>query len=131
MWLKFQFLWCNQFFRKETLNIRNWRIIVIQSGNFIATNFEICKVKVRLVNIYRPNSDWPKFFMNLNEILESNEQEYIIVHGGFSISNPSLDAYNCTNILKSWKNRYLTQLGKISILKTLIIQMCNHLFCLF
>ena len=32
------------------------------------------------------------------------------------------------NILKSWRKHYLTPLGKITILKTLIIPMFNHLF---
>ena len=32
------------------------------------------------------------------------------------------------NILKSWRKLYLTPLGKITILKTLIIPMFNHIF---
>ena len=32
------------------------------------------------------------------------------------------------NILKPWKNQYLTPIGKITILKILIIPMFNHLF---
>ena len=73
MWLKFQFFGCNQLFRKkknfEYKKLSNQSDSIRQ---FFATNLKICKVKVRLENSYHPNSDYPNFFININEILESN-----------------------------------------------------------
>ena len=59
-------------------------------------NLEICEGNIKLVNIYGPNSDSPSFFEKIQEILVSNEQEYIIICGDFNIGlNPTLDTYNC------------------------------------
>ena len=80
-------------------NIRYYQVIVTNHGNYIVANLEICEVNIKLVNIYGPNSDSPSFFKKIQEILVSNEQEYIIICGDFNIAlNPTLDTYNYTNV---------------------------------
>ena len=53
----------------------------------------------------------PSFFKKIQEILVSNEQEYIIICGDFNIAlNPTLDTYNYTNVNNPSARKTLLQM---------------------
>ena len=54
-----------------------------------------------------------KFDVNLDKIVNSNYAEKIT---------------KIQNLLKLWKRRYLTPVGKITVIKTLLLPILNHLF---
>ena len=68
-------------------------------GNFIMVDFSTQNISIRLINIYAPNVDSPKFFEYIRKLVEENEQDYILVCGDFNlVFNPDLDSFNYVNI---------------------------------
>ena len=68
-------------------------------GNYLVVDLHIATISVRLINIYAPNKDTPAFFQNLRQLIENNEQDYLLVCGDFNLTlNPDLDSYNYINI---------------------------------
>ena len=72
-----------------------------EDGNLLILNTEINSQKITLINIYAPNRDNPKFFINLkNRIL--NCENPCIIGGDFNlVINPELDSYNYVNVNNS------------------------------
>ena len=70
-----------------------------EDGNLLIVDFITNNIKIMLVNVYAPNQDRPDFFENIQNILDENEQDYVLLCGDFNlVLNPSLDSYNYVNI---------------------------------
>ena len=61
-------------------------------GNLISLDLTIGDMSIKLINIYAPNKDSPEFFKNVRQIIESNQQAYIMVCGDLNlVLDPLLD----------------------------------------
>ena len=61
-------------------------------GNMISLDLKLGDITLKLLNIYAPNKDCPRFFENVKGILESNTQTFAMVVGNFNlILDPLLD----------------------------------------
>ena len=68
-------------------------------GNYIIVDLKLGDITIKLVNIYAPNTDNPRFFQNLKSKLDQNEQEYTIICGDYNlILDSKLDCSNYTNL---------------------------------
>ena len=75
-------------------------------GNFIVVDFSTQNISFRLINIYAPNVDTPKFFENIRNLVEENEQDYILVGGDFNlVLNPNLDSLKLTTSTSTTQNQ--------------------------
>ena len=64
-------------------------------GNMLLLDITVCNIKIRLLNIYGPNTDDPNFFVEMEKYLSKHDQSYIIWCGDFNLTlNPKLDSYN-------------------------------------
>ena len=56
-------------------------------------------IKIRLLNIYGPNTDDPNYFVEMENFISKHDQSYIIWCGDFNLTlNPKLDSYNYVKI---------------------------------
>ena len=68
-------------------------------GNMLLLDITVCNIKIRLLNIYGPNTDDPNFFVEMEKYLSKHDQSYIIWCGDFNLTlNPKLDSYNYVTI---------------------------------
>ena len=67
-------------------------------GNLLIIDLKLSEYEIKLINVYCPNKDTPLFFENINEIIESNTQEYVLLCGDLNlVLDPNKDYYNYTN----------------------------------
>ena len=68
-------------------------------GNMLLLDITVCNIKIRLLNIYGPNTDDPNFFVEMEKYFSKHDQSYIIWCGDFILTlNPKLDSYNYVTI---------------------------------
>ena len=54
---------------------------------------------IRIINLYAPNKDNPKYFKNIKNLVTNNPNDYLILCGDFNlIVNPKLDCHNYRNL---------------------------------
>ena len=59
----------------------------------------ISDIKIRLINIYGPNTDDCSFFNKIRDLLQDHEQDYVIWCGDFNIIlKTDLDSHNYVNV---------------------------------
>ena len=64
-------------------------------GNLISLDINISNIKLKLINVYGPNIDSPSFYKKINDIIESNDQDYIVICGDLNlVMDPNLDCQN-------------------------------------
>ena len=79
-------------------------------GNMLLLDITVCNIKIRLLNIYGPNTDDPNFFVEMENFLSKHDQSYIIWCGEFNLTlNPKLDSYNYVTINNNRSVRYYKQ----------------------
>ena len=67
-------------------------------GNYLIVDIKISEITIKLINIYAPNNDNPRFFQILKEKLAKNEQDYNIICGDFNlVLDLKLDCSNYIN----------------------------------
>ena len=70
-----------------------------KDGNLLLLDFEVNKIKIRLINLYGPNSDDVDFYKNVRSLVTASHQDYVLLCGDFNLTlNPDLDSYNYVNI---------------------------------
>ena len=68
-------------------------------GNLLLMDLEIENFKFRIINIYGPNTDDEKFFLEIKCKICNSEQDHLVICGDFNLTlNPELDSYNYTNL---------------------------------
>ena len=74
-------------------------------GNMIVTDLKVGEVKIRLLNIYGPNTNNEDFYNNIAKVIDANEQDYLIWCGDFNlVLDPQLDSNNYVTV-NNPKNR--------------------------
>ena len=67
--------------------------------NLLDINITTNNLKIKIINIYAPNTDSPEFYTNLARIIYENDQDYTILCGDFNlVLNPLMDSCNYTNV---------------------------------
>ena len=62
------------------------------SGNLISLDINISVISVKIINLYAPNKDSPEFFVQVKDIIESNNQSYVMLCGDLNlVIDPSID----------------------------------------
>ena len=78
-------------------------------GNMLLLDMIISDIKIRLINIYGPNTDDCSFFNKIRDLLQEHEQDYVIWCGDFNIIlNPDLDSHNYVNFKQSKVPKHIT-----------------------
>ena len=73
-----------------------------KGGNMIITDLEIGEIKIRLINIYGPNTNDEEFYNTVAQAIIANDQDYLIWCGDFNlVLNPAMDSNNYLNINNS------------------------------
>ena len=68
-------------------------------GNYLCIDLKITSFSARLINIYAANQDKPQFFENIYNLINENEQDYLIICGDFNLAlDPELDTHNYINV---------------------------------
>ena len=68
-------------------------------GNMLVLDLKISDYEVKLINVYCPNRDSPLFFKNLNHIIETNTQDYVLLCGDLNlVLDSTKDSSNYVNI---------------------------------
>ena len=49
------------------------------NGNLISLDIHISDFSVKIINLYALNKDSPEFFVQVKEIIESNNQSYAVI----------------------------------------------------
>jgi exonuclease III len=70
------------------------------NGNFLALDITIDEyIRFTLINIYGPNEDKPDFYKNIKAIINSFENESVLLCGDWNmVLNPKHDSYNYKHI---------------------------------
>jgi exonuclease III len=70
------------------------------NGNFVALDITIDDyVRFTLINLYGPNDDTPEFYKNINTIINSFENDSLLLCGDWNmVLNPKNDSYNYKHI---------------------------------
>ena len=72
------------------------------SGNLISLDINISDFSVKIIvctYLYAPNKDSPEFFVQVKEIIESNNQCYVMLCGDLNlVIDPSIDCDQCKQI---------------------------------
>ena len=62
------------------------------SGILISLDINISGISVKNINLYAPNKDFPEFFVQVKEIIESNNRSYVMLCGDLNlVIDPSID----------------------------------------
>ena len=56
------------------------------NGRIAFVDFKISNFSMRLISIYVPNRDCPLWYNEISAILESNEQDYVVICGDFNLA---------------------------------------------
>ena len=68
-------------------------------GNLLIIDLQIGEILLKIINIYGPNKDDPKFYHYVIEKIQSSNHDYLIWCGDFNMAlNPTLDSYNYVSI---------------------------------
>ena len=88
------------------------------TGNYMVLDFNTTNVSIRLINVYAPNVDCPRFFEKIRKLVDENEQDYILLCGDLNlILNPEVDSYNYVNINNPQSRLHLLETMQIYNLK--------------
>ena len=79
-----------------------YKVIKIEKdheGNLLVMDLEIEDTKVRIINIYGPNTDDVDFYRKVKSKVGDNEQDHLVICGDFNLTlNPNLDSQNYLNL---------------------------------
>ena len=71
-------------------------------GNYILISFTAFEREFLLVNVYGPNKDSPSFFENLQNIIKSYKNNFVIACGDWNtVLNPEMDYHNYKQVKSS------------------------------
>ena len=64
-----------------------------QEGNTLTVDLTIEKdFSIRIINLYAPNKDYSKYFEYIDEMVDNNQNYYLIICGDFNlVLNPDID----------------------------------------
>ena len=80
-------------------------------GNLLIIDLQVTEIKLKLINIYGPNTDDVHFYENVSDRIRRNELDYIVWCGDFNMTlNPSLDSYNYSKINNPNSRNYVLNL---------------------
>ena len=70
-----------------------------EDGNLLALDVSLCNKRVTLINIYGPNSDSPAFYNKVSDIIDTYENQSVIVGGDYNlVQDFNIDTFNYVNI---------------------------------
>ena len=69
------------------------------NGRIAFVDLKISNFSMRLISIYVPNRDCPLWYNEISAILESNEQDYVVICGDFNLAlDPKKDTYDYKHV---------------------------------
>ena len=88
------------FLLKKNFEYKIINTLADQEGNTLTVDLILQQdFSIRIINLYAPNTDSPKYFDYINELVTNNPNDYLIICGDFNlILNPNLDCHNYQNI---------------------------------
>ena len=68
-------------------------------GNLLCVSLTLDSLKIKVINVYGPNTDYPSFYKNLFDSLSSSEEDHILICGDLNLTlNPKMDTFNYARI---------------------------------
>ena len=68
-------------------------------GNLLYLGLKLSSMTINLVNVYAPNTDNPKFFNSIKNLLLTNHADYTVICGDFNlVLDPTIDTKNYKNV---------------------------------
>ena len=96
-------------------------------GNLITLDINISNIKLKLINVYGPNTDSPAFYNKINDIIESSEQDYTVICGDLNlVMDPILDTQNYKHLNNPKARNQLLSIMSTHNLKDLYRELNPH-----
>ena len=96
-------------------------------GNLISLDINISNIKLKLINVCAPNIDFSSFYNKINDIIESNEQDYIVIFGDLNlVMDPNLDCQSYKHLNNPKAHYQLLSIMSTHNLKDLYRELNHH-----